>query len=223
MSISTLKYPKKSHRKEINIPKECPELAEFMGIMAGDGGISNPWQIAISMNSVSDAQYAPYISGLIRKLFGLETTFLERERHTLRLICSSATLLDFLIAKGFPNGDKIRNGLDIPPWIGKSKNWERAFVRGLIDTDGCLYIHEHSVKSKAYHNIGLCFASFSKPLLKSVARIFNANQIKPHLTKNGTHLYLYKVESVVKYLRVFGSSNPRITRKYQEWKGVREA
>lgn len=38
--IDTLKYPKKSHRKEVILPKYSEDLAEFFGIMMGDGGIN---------------------------------------------------------------------------------------------------------------------------------------------------------------------------------------
>ena len=42
MEINSLKYPKKSHRKQIKIPRESSHLAEFLGIEFGDGGISIP-------------------------------------------------------------------------------------------------------------------------------------------------------------------------------------
>src|SRR5665811_87527 len=72
MSMDTsLKYPKKIHRKTIRTPKPSREFAEFIGIMLGDGGINNPWQANITMNSVADAKYAIYVEKLIQKLFGI--------------------------------------------------------------------------------------------------------------------------------------------------------
>lgn len=37
MNINLLKYPKKSHRKIINLPKDSEQLAEFLGATLGDG------------------------------------------------------------------------------------------------------------------------------------------------------------------------------------------
>jgi len=41
VDASLLKYPNKSHRKNINFPSENNDLAELMGIIAGDEGINN--------------------------------------------------------------------------------------------------------------------------------------------------------------------------------------
>ena len=53
MKVELLKYPKKSHRKQIKIPKESTRLAELMGIEFGDGGINNPWQLVITLNALT--------------------------------------------------------------------------------------------------------------------------------------------------------------------------
>ena len=71
-----------------------------------------------------------------------------------------------------------------------------------------------------YKNIGFCFTSSSQNLLNSVADIFRKFDIKPHITDKGRRIYLYGKDSVIKYLRIFGSSNPRIIEKYKEWKGA---
>ena len=89
-----------------------------------------------------------------------------------------------------------------------------------MDTDGCLFIHRHVIGGVIYKNIGLCFTSESRPLLNSVADIFRKYGIMPHITDRGTRIYLYNQNSVLRYLRIFGSSNPRITEKYLEWKGA---
>ena len=41
MKPADLKYPRKSHRKPLRIPRESAKLAEFMGAEFGDGGINN--------------------------------------------------------------------------------------------------------------------------------------------------------------------------------------
>ena len=48
-----LKYPDKSHRKEINKPSKSTKLAELMGVIFGDGGMTR-LQLVISLNSISD-------------------------------------------------------------------------------------------------------------------------------------------------------------------------
>ena len=193
-----------------------------MGIEFGDGGINNPWQVVITLNSKKDAAYAKYVIRLVKNLFGIDTIIRKRKyENTLQLIVSSISLVDFLITKGAVRGNKIANNLNIPEWIRGKFSYEKAFVKGLVDTDGCLYIHNHTTKGIAYRNIGFCYTSGSKKLLNSVADILRKSKIEPHITDKEQRIYLYGKNSVVKYLIAFGSANPRIIKKFQEWKGAR--
>ena len=220
MVPTLLKYPLKSHRKNFNSPNNSVELAEFLGIEFGDGGIGNLWQIVISLNSISDKKYSKYIVNLGLRLFGVIPSIRKRaNQNTLVLVYSSTSLVDFIVSKGAVRGNKILQQIDIPNWVKLNPEYERTFVRGLMDTDGCLYIHHHTIKGVPYKNIGLCFTSFSEKLVLSVAAILRKNGIKPYITNKRRNVYLYSARSVVKYLDTFGSSNPRIINKYLEWRG----
>lgn len=224
MNLALLNYPKKSHRKIITIPEESTDLAELMGIIFGDGGINNDWQLVISLNSELDRDYAVYIVTLIEKLCNLKLAVRKRPNHnTLVIVASSMNLLDFLIKKGAIKGNKLKFGMQVPSWIMTSKEYKKAFVRGMIDTDGCIYIHKHTLKDIRNINIGLCFTSSSREIIQSIAGVLTEAHIKPHIHKNGQRIYLYGEKAVVKYLDVFGSSNPRIYNKLIEWRDARVA
>lgn len=220
MHISTLKYPNKSHRKKISIPNYSVELAEFFGIMIGDGGINNDWQASISLNSELDLKYSDYISNLAKKLFDITPSIRKtKAKNTLVLKLSSTTLVDFLVNKGLPRGNKLKWGLKIPEWIMEDRLYQQACVRGLTDTDGCLYIHRHKSKyGKEYNNIGYNFSSCSPELISQVAEILQDNNIAPHISKKGTGIFLYKVSSIEEYLKTFGTSNDRIRSIYNKWR-----
>lgn len=220
MKINFLQYPNKSHRKKIKFPPKSVRLAELLGIEFGDGGINNPWQMVITLNAEKDIEYASYVEKLISELFGIRPVIRKRGKRTLQIVSSSTSLVDFLIEKGAVRGNKVKQNFDIPDWIRHSEKYEKAFIRGLVDTDGCLYIHRHTIKGIAYKNIGFCFTSGSKNLLRSVADIFQKFGIKPHITNNQTRIYLYGKDSVAKYLHTFSSSNPRISNLYKYWRGA---
>ncbi|EKE15493.1 MAG: hypothetical protein ACD_11C00153G0002 [uncultured bacterium] len=215
-----LRYPNKSHRKKIKFPNESTDLAELMGIEFGDGGIGNPWQMVITMNAEKDLEYAYYIKKLIYKLFCVNPAIRIRKEKALLIVSSSTSLVDFLVRKGAVRGNKIKQCFDIPAWVLNKDAYKKAFVRGLVDTDGCLYIHRHTIKNIPYKNIGFCFTSSSRNLLNSVADIFQYFEIKPHITDKGRRIYLYGKDSVIKYLRIFRSVNPRITELYKTWRGA---
>ncbi|MES2668221.1 MAG: LAGLIDADG family homing endonuclease [Patescibacteria group bacterium] len=219
--ISSLRYPKKSHRKLVTLPEPSIALAEFFGIMMGDGGINNPWQANIALNAVADKKYAEYVSRLCVGLFGFAPSSIKRKTHqAIILRLSSTTVVDFLVEHGLCRGNKLKQGLRIPTWILENERYRVACVRGLMDTDGCLYIHKHTVAGKPYKNIGLCFCSFSLELIEQVNAIFEEFGIIPHISNQGRSIYLYKASAVARYLEVFGTSNERVSSVYEEFGGV---
>jgi intein/homing endonuclease len=222
--IESLKNPKKSHRKIVTLPKRSSRLAEFMGIMLGDGGINNAWQATITMNALKDVEYAHYLVGLVKDLFGIVPAVRKRKTsQALVISIASTTVVDFLVREGLPRGNKLKNGVAVPSWILHNPLYRARCVRGLIDTDGCLFVHTHSVSKKRYFNIGLCFSSASPVLIKQVADAFGKVQIIPHIDKRGRNIYLYREDAVRQYLKRFGTSNERISSVYRYWKRARVA
>ena len=187
--------------------------------MVGDGGINNPWQANITMNAVADAAYAKCVGQLARDLFGVESAVRKRKDSQALIVCiSSTSLVEFLTSKGLVRGNKLKGGVRIPGWILNKRAYRIACVRGLMDTDGCLFIHKHQILGKTYRNIGLCFSNHASAVLGQVAQIFEEFGIIPHISKDGRKLYLYSQEAVEKYLAVFGTSNERISSVYRKWR-----
>jgi len=218
-----LKYPKKSHRKTIRIPKASELLAEFFGIMLGDGGINNLWQANITMNSIKDAEYSLYVKKLIQNLFDISPAIRKRKgRNAVVISVASTTLVDFLVTHGLPRGNKLKNGVRIPDWILQKRSYRIACVRGLMDTDGCLFVHSHRVRGKPYKNIGLCFTSYSPEMLGQVVGVFEEFGVIPHIGSQGRDIYLYRADAVAKYLEVFGTSNTRISSLYKKWGSIKQ-
>lgn len=217
-----MRYPNKSHRKIIEIPEESEELAEFLGIVFGDGGINNNWQLCITLNTISDKSYSLHVINLIKRLFNTNSAVRKRPKsNALVIVVSSTNLLNFLVTKGAVRGNKIAQKIDMPKWIKGNPKYKRAFIRGLVDTDGCIYIHNHKVQGNRYKNIGLCFTSYSTSLIYSVFKTLSETGIKAHLADKDRRIYIYSFKSVVKYLDTFRSSNARIVEKYDTWRGVR--
>ena len=221
-NINILKHPENSHRKQVILPKYSPQLAEFFGIMIGDGGINNPWQANITLNSIKDAQYAKYIYSICKKLFDITPAIRKRKtRNALVVSLASTSVVDFLVTNGLIRGNKFKTGLRIPSWILNNSSYKKACIRGLIDTDGCIFIHVHKVLGKIYKNIGLSFTSYSPELIFQVTDIFAEFGIIGHISKRGRDVSLYQEDSIIKYLKVFGTSNNRIKSVYKKWRDAR--
>lgn len=188
----------------------------------GDGGINNLWQANISLNSIKDADYSLFILELCKKLFGVAPALRKRKTtNTLVVSLASISVVNFLVDKGLPRGNKLENNLKIPEWILQEESYRKACVRGLVDTDGCMFIHVHRVKGKEYRNISLTFTSFSPELILQMAEIFAEFGIVPHISGGGKCIYIYRAADVAKYLEVFGTSNRRIACVYEKWRDAR--
>lgn len=188
----------------------------------GDGGINNLWQATITLNAVADAKYARYVSDLCKKLFGILPVMRRRKgSKTLVILLASTSVVDFLVSQGLSRGNKIKNGLNIPDWIFKNESFQKLCLRGLVDTDGCIYIHKHRVCDKLYKNIGLSFSSHSPELISFMMTTLEKFGIIAYITGRGTDVYIYQKDYIAKYLKIFGTSNNRIRSVYKKWRDAR--
>jgi len=202
-------------RKKIHDPGYSLELAEFMGIMLGDGGLSN-YQLNITLNSQSDKEYLSYVEGLIEKLFHIRSTVLFRKNEiAARIVASGKNLVELLKKYGLKVGNKVRQSVDVPAWVSKKNAFAVACLRGLMDTDGSCYAYTHSVNKKLYCNFALCFTNTSQPLLKNVYDILDQNGYCPHMT--GRRVYVYRNNEIAKYFQKVGTRNYKHLRKYQRF------
>ncbi|MBI4067532.1 hypothetical protein HY407_04045 [Candidatus Gottesmanbacteria bacterium] len=215
----------KSHRrlktnfitaKKIFIPKKSSTLAEFFGILLGDGGIKRN-QVIISLNSQKEKKYAEFICQLIKQLFKISPSlYHSRVQNVISVAVSSVNLVEFLISHGLKIGNKVKNEIDIPPWILKKISWKRAVLRGLFDTDGSVYIDTHTINSKVYRNICLAFTNYSIPLLRTTNTLLRELGYIP-TTSTRFRVNLQRENQVYKFLQEIGSHNYNNIVKYQSF------
>lgn len=182
-----------SIRKSINFPKRTELLAEFIGIMLGDGGFRNDYQITITYNRETDFKYANFIIDLIKKLFNIKPSLRYRVSCSgADIVVTSKNLVEFLLRQGLTMGNKYNNQIDMPFWIWENKKYYKACLRGLMDTDGSIYLHKYNVSGKYYQYPKLCFTSYCYPLLCSVAEIFKLLNYKFRIRKDKKRIYIEK-------------------------------
>jgi len=203
-------------RKETRKPSRSVELAKFIGIMLGDGGIRSKYQLTISFNYKTDREYAEHVARLIKRLFSVEHIIAKRkDSGGADIVVSSASVVDFVLKQGIEAGNKIKNQVDIPEWIKRKSEFQKACLRGLFDTDGSLYCHRYKVNNKWYEYLKLDFTSCSKPLLNSVYAILSGLNIKVSL--KGVHITVSAKAAVNRYLATVGSSNNKFLDRWKRF------
>lgn len=199
--------------KEFFIPKSKSEdLAEFVGILLGDGGIMEG-QASITLNSEADKEYLGYVVDLIKKLFKFDAPYAKRKNCNANVIyCSGIKLVNYLMKIGLKVGNKVKQQVGVPKWIDRQGNFRIACVRGLLDTDGGVFVHRYKVNGKAYRYLKICFSNRSIPLLLFVSKVLKNLGFTPKIVLNqeNTKVWLYNHNEVLEYLRVVGTHNPRL-------------
>lgn len=204
--------------KEIKTPSKNIKLAELVGALTGDGGLSLR-QVHLYLNLKKDKQYARILVNLITELFGLGVGQMQREgESTLVLTVSSTKLVSFLKNNGLPVGNKIKQEIDIPSWIYWRKSWGKAFLRGLFDTDGCTYVDHHKYKNQTYGHICVAITSYSEKLLLSVYGLLLNLGYKPTLN-NKRNILLRKENEVLRFfeeIKPHNNAHRDIVKKFME-------
>ncbi|PIZ87415.1 MAG: hypothetical protein COX92_01255 [Candidatus Nealsonbacteria bacterium CG_4_10_14_0_2_um_filter_40_15] len=200
--------------KSIKNPAFSKELAEFVGILLGDGGITK-YQVVITLHSKDDKEYSKFVIALIKKLFNVPVGVnYDKNYSSLDLAISRSKLVRFCTEKlGLKLGNKIKQQVDISSWIKQNKQYAIACLRGLIDTDGCIFIHRYKVNGKWYNYKKLAFTSYSKPLRQSVFDILKNIELNPRLAQR-SDVRLDSIDDVKRYFQLVGSHNPKILKKY---------
>jgi len=204
-------------RKPIKKPIKNAELAEFIGIMLGDGGMTAEGeQIQITLNNRDDKEYIVFVCDLIYKLFGRKPNiFVCKDATASRLLFSSINLVDFLVELGLKKGNKVKLQVDIPDWIKNNTRFERACLRGLIDTDGCVFDERHKIKNKIYSYKRINFTNRSLNLIKSVFHILEKNGLSPKI-KTIWSVQIENKEKIDKYFKIIDSHNQKHLNKYHK-------
>lgn len=202
-------------RKEIRYPNKSPELAELIGILIGDGGITD-YQVRVTLNKKADGRYADYIAKLFRDLFCLKPTVSEeKNENTCNIIVCSRNLVEYLIKLGLKKGNKIKQRIDIPGWIKRNKRLKIACLRGLIDTDGCFYVDIHKRKNKYYFNPAIDFSTHSLPLFLSVKKILR--DLNYHPTGKKEHIRLRRKNEIIRYFKEIRFNNSKHSLKFKNF------
>jgi hypothetical protein len=199
-----------------------PEFCEFLGIMMGDGCLSEYRTlgrkrsvIRIDGNRENDTEYYVHtIKPLIHKVFKKDVTVRFRNGYNVVFVYfSSREITDFMKSIGFPVGEK--GEIQIPNKF-LSLEWKclRMIIRGFADTDGCVYFTKNNNQSHYYPAIDI--RSMSNPLLKQFGSILGIHGFKPYWRDR--HLILYGNFNIGMWEKEIGFSNFYHKSKVDFWR-----
>jgi DNA-binding CsgD family transcriptional regulator len=196
-------------RHDIVIPTAHTNLlAEFIGIMLGDGKLS-PTQVQVTLGSKED-QYVHYVRRLMSKLFGPQPKVSIRQGGYKTIYLGSVRLCDWLLKEHGLVYNKVAAQVAPPYWVTGRVEYMRAFLRSVFDTDGSVYA--------LHHGIQIAYTNRSIPLLSALQYMLSRLHYTPSEV-SGSKLYLTRKNDIARFFREIAPRNNRHVERYHMLKG----
>lgn len=206
LGIPSLRHKKSrfnNRNQKIVIPKRrSRELAEFVGILLGDGHLT-PTQITVTLGT-KERQYVDFVSGTMHSLFKDAPRTIRTKRGDWVVYLGSTELVRFFLAMKMAF-NKVQSQVGIPVWCFTKKVYQRSVLRGLFDTDGSVYAMHGGVQ--------ISFCNHSKKLLQNVRTLLlNLGFVVSHISAN--KVYITRKKDVWKFYKEIGFSNGKHKRRF---------
>jgi intein/homing endonuclease len=189
-----LKYNNRNIK--VKIPTNfSEELAEFVGILLGDGHLTST-QITVCLGT-KENEYVNYVAELMWRLFGSRGKITASEKGGQVVYLGSTALVCWFLNMGLTH-NKVKFQVDIPRWCLSKEEYMRSVLRGLIDTDGSIY--------RLRSGMQISFCNRSKPMLQSVRLMLLKLGFNPSRVSD-KNVYLTRKAEVARYVNEIGFSN----------------
>ncbi len=228
-----IKLTTQDKTRGLKFPTEMnSDLAEEIGIHVGDGCmhsyVNNYGIKGYQYTTTSGLDEMDYVKGhlvsLIKKVYGLETLPKPKKDGSVQLHYGCKSLVKFKMTLGLPLGRK--DNIVIPECVLKS-DFILDFLRGLMDTDGCLcFLRKYR---KVHYYPRLAIGSKSKKLILQVDSVLRSRGFKTTVSLDDTQKASNGVECTTsrvvmngkknlrRWINLIGFSNPKNIRKLEEW------
>ena len=195
------------------------EICEFIGAFIGDGYLGNygkkenQYVVGISGDQKLDEDYLKnHLKPLIKRNFPFTSPklYYRTDENTLMFKIYSKELYQLFISLGFTKGKKSHKVI-IPKQIYENEEFMKATVRGIFDTDGCIFFDKRKNYKRPYPRITLQMASVD---LINQLEAYLSKEFKLYVNKSNrdgyrNYIEIYGHNHLKKFLKRIGFSNKR--------------
>jgi len=203
LDTTSVSYSKNDLKREIKLPQVMGELlAEEIGVHIGDGTLVRKRNYFSVRVSVNELEYSNHLARLYSQLYNLKPKVFIRGSICGSEIYSKA-IFEFKKSLGLPLGKK--NDIDIPAILKESRNMKliSACIRGIFDTDGCVYFTKDRKHSK------IIVYSQSAKLIESLTFYLDKMGFEPKVYDAGRKIMLYGLPMLKLWMKKIGTNNPK--------------
>ncbi len=211
-SIPERKQKYLNRRSGVVIPKVySSELAEFFGIMLGDGHLTH-FQVAVTLGT-KELVYAQYVVLLMHKIFNVYAKICTRHKGYHDVYLGSVELTKWLKQEGLVY-NKVREQVGMPSWILTQNSFVESFLRGFFDTDGSVY--------KIRFGIQLAFTNRSIPILDALQICLRT--LEYHPSKVGHfRVYVTRMSDIKRFFEEVQPQNLKHRERFEKFYAEKNA
>jgi DNA-binding transcriptional regulator WhiA len=150
------------------------------------------------------------------------STVAYKKRNCYGIATENKSVTKFLLSLGLPLGTK--NDVHVPEWIKNDDENSKAFLRGLMDTDGSVFFSNSKKHTGMTFDIGLTSQRLINDVYQMLLSLeFHPYMLKPYKKKKENEKTLYKVRikrkaDLEKWINEIGFSNPKHETKTKIYK-----
>lgn len=184
------------------IPKSYPalkkngDLAELMGVVLGDGHISQfPRTEELTLFSNSNNKgFVERYSSLVEKIFNKKPYVAKVSSCN----CIRIRIYEKYISRrlGVPLSPRGKKTIRIPPWIFKSRPYMLRYLRGLYEAEGSHCVHLPTSTYKFF------FSNKNTSMLANVFRLMKKLGFHPHMSKRNDSVQVSRKEEVLSAIKL---------------------
>ncbi len=203
----------------MEIPPFTNELAEFVGILLGDGYISqNDYEVKISLDKIKDKEYVFFVKNLIFNLFNIQAKAYPRSCDgTTDIRISNKEFHHYLT-----NGLKLQqspkfNRAIIPNEFYNKECFYPFLLRGYFDTDGCITDTDNNGVRYPRVEMKICKSPMQSQyikILKNLGIRFGSYRIE----NEAIRIQINGKNELKKWMLFIGSDNLKNIKKAQNFK-----
>jgi len=221
-----MKYVR-SFIKVPKLPKIDDGIWELVGVCLGDGCLSKyfskydnkiRYSVLFTGNSIDDYwYYQRYLVPLLRSKFNLKVNpHIRKNYNVIYTVIGSKRIFDFFKNLGMPVGKKKNKIKVTARMFRSSKNAKAAILRGLLDTDGCIFAR----KDEGYRYPHIKISNSNLKFLLQLKKLLKQFGLPAYVHWEGEHggdVIIRGSKNVKNWMNFIGTSHPVHRRRYVEW------
>ena len=179
----------------------------------------NQWAYEVNVHfGGHNLAYAQYARNLFETFFNKKFRLAREKSGVFRLRIRSkkifsyfSTYIDYL-----PQRKHVTvhlKTLEIP------SAFKIGFLRGLFDTDGCVYLDKHRVGRKTYKHYGWTITSYSVRLIEDIIQLLKQLGFSPTHRTSQKSVFLRRQGEIARYFHEIKTHNPKHAGRYRKLAG----